>query len=107
MSNRRIRNTRDQLPRLPPDFFNGDRLTEAQAGSLFHQCMEEVDKVLHQRSTSLIVKIGEERAQIHVLINRNGHLERFWLRRLAGNELLIVGKRSGLLPLSAGGLHGR
>lgn len=109
MTNRRIRHARAELPRLPPDHYAQHIVTEAEASELWRRCMNQIDEHLYHKQKPLagLFKVGKgHTGQLYVLVNRNGHLERFWLRLSRDNTLVIVGCRRGLFPLTVEPVHG-
>lgn len=72
---------------------------------MWHRCMEALNKSDAHSQTAGVIRVGAYHAQIHSIYNGPGHLRRFWLRTVIGNELLIVGNRDGLLPLNQEAAH--
>lgn len=87
--------------------FDPHALTEREADELRRRCMKSIDEHLQSgKAGAWMFKVRDQNAQLHFLLNRNGHLERFWLRLVRDNTLVIVGCRRGLFPLTVEPIHG-
>lgn len=101
-----MRRSSAHLSKHEPGYFDPDTLTGREAGDLWHRCMKQIDENLRAgKAVAGLFKVRDQVAQLHFLVNRNGHLERFWLRLALGNTLVIVGCRRGLLPLAVEALN--
>ncbi len=106
MSHVSVRLRRAYPPQHAQGYFDPENLTEQEAGDLWRECMKQIDENLQTgKAAAGRFKVRDQVAQLAYLIQRNGHLERFWLRLLHDNTLLIVGCRRGLLPLNVEPLH--
>ena len=106
MSHESVRRNSPHPPKHEPGYFDPATLTEHEAGDLWRNCLKKIDETLSTgKAVAGLFKVGNQTAQLYFLLNRNGHLERFWLRLLQDNTLVIVGCRRGLLPLNAEALH--
>lgn len=96
-----------QVPALcqGPRYFDPSTLTEDESGELWARCMGAIAAVRERRVPGLI-RVRHMPAELITLYGRTGRLERFWLRTVIGNRLVIVGNRDGLLPLEVESIHG-
>ncbi|WP_066155838.1 hypothetical protein [Hydrogenophaga pseudoflava] len=97
-----------QVPALcqGPRYFDPSTLTEEEAGDLWTRCMAAIAAGQRERRVPGLIRVRHRPAELITLYGRTGRLERFWLRTLAFNHLVIVGNREGLLPLDVGSIHG-
>lgn len=98
-----------QVPALcqGPRYFDPSTLTEEEAGDLWTRCMAAIAAGQRERRVPGLIRVRHRPAELITLYGRTGRLERFWLRTLAFNHLVIVGNRDGLLPLDVEPIHGR
>lgn len=91
-----------------PCYFDPMLLSEAKADELWRRCAGQIDRFIGVKAPpGGVVRVeANQTAQLYFLVNNRGQLERFWLRLMQDNRLLIVGNRSGLLPLDVEPIHG-
>lgn len=91
-----------------PCYFDPMLLSEAKADELWRRCVGQIDRFIGVKAPpgGVVRVAANQMAQLFFLVNSRGQLERFWLRLMQDNRLLIVGNRSGLLPLDVESLHG-
>ena len=87
-------------------FFDPQFITECEANKLWHHCIKQIDSATARGYAPGVFKVRDEPLQVSLMLNKNGHLMRFWLRKLVGNTLVIVGNGQGLLPLDVEPIHG-
>jgi hypothetical protein len=86
-------------------YFDPSALTEREADDLWTRCVDAIAVGQRERRTPGLIRVRQMPAEVIALYGRTGRLERFWLRTLAFNRLVIVGNRDGLLPLDVGSIH--
>lgn len=101
-----VRTPQSQAPQPPLGYFDPSTLTEYEAGALWTKCIEAIAAAKRERRVPGLIRVRHMPAELITLYGRTGRLERFWLRTVVDNRLVIVGNRDGLLPFDVEPIHG-